>query len=86
MSIHYARHVYDTHANFITQSYYGQGFLRSTFGRDSHLITDPIRIVDVAPQQRVPNLVAYNGSKGRWLVPHLRERMPDVEFVPAARR
>ncbi len=82
ISIHYARHIYDSRPNFITQSHYGQGFLRSTFGRDSHLITDPIRIVDVGPQQRERNLVVYNGSKGRWLVPHLRERMPDVNFVP----
>jgi len=82
VSIHYARHVYDRSANFITQSHYGQGFLRSTFGRDSHLITDPIRIVSVEPQPRERDLVVYNGSKGRWLVPHLRERMPDVRFVP----
>jgi hypothetical protein len=46
------------------------------------LITDPIRDIDIAPQQRVKNLVVYNGTKGRWLVPQLQERMPDVEFRP----
>ncbi len=82
ISIHYARRIYNSHANFITQSYYGQGFLRQTFGRDSHLITDPIRTISVPPTARDSNLVAYNGSKGQWLVPALRERMPDVNFVP----
>lgn len=82
VSIHYARHIYNTYPNFITQSYYGQGFLRSTFGRDSHLITDPIRLVSIPSVKREANLVVYNGSKGKWLVPHLRERMPDVNFVP----
>lgn len=81
VSIHYARHIYERTPNFITQSHYGQGFLRETFGRDSHLITDPIRIVDVPRVDRERNLVVYNGSKGRWLAPHLRERMPNVEFV-----
>lgn len=82
VSIHYARRVYERTPNFITQSYYGQGFLRSTFARDSHLITDPIRIIDIPQVPRARNLVAYNGSKGRWLAPHLRDRMPDVDFVP----
>jgi len=82
ISIHYARRVYDSCPNFITQSFYGQGFLRQTFGRDSHRITDPIRRIEVPPQARDPRLVVYNGAKGRWAVPHLRERMPDVEFRP----
>lgn len=82
VSIHYARHIYNTYPNFITQSYYGQAFLRSTFGRGSHLITDPIRIVDVPSVKREANLVVYNGSKGKWLIPHLRRRLPEVNFVP----
>lgn len=82
ISIHYARHIYKTRQNFITQSFYGQGFLRQTFGCDSHLITDPIRQIDFEKPTREPNLVAYNGTKGQWLIPHLRERMPDVEFLP----
>ena len=81
ISIHYARHIYKTRQNFITQSFYGQGFLKQTFGRDSHLITDPIRLIDIDKPPREPNLVAFNGTKGQWLIPHLRERMPDVEFL-----
>jgi hypothetical protein len=82
VSIRFARHVSNTYPNFITQSYYGQGFLRTVLGRDSHLITDPIRIIDVEPQDRQRDLVVYNGAKGRWMIPHLIERMPDVTFVP----
>jgi hypothetical protein len=82
ISIRYARRISDNYENFITQSYYGQGFLRSVLGREAHLITDPIRVVDVATQQRERDLVVYNGSKGQWMVPRLVERMPDVRFVP----
>lgn len=82
VSIHYARWIYNTYPNFITQSHYGQGFLRQTFQREAHLITDPIRPSAVEAQDRVKNMVAYNGTKGKWLIPHLRKRLPDVNFVP----
>ncbi len=82
VSIHYARHIYKTRQNFITQSFYGQGFLQQTFGRESHLITDPIRLISFDKPPRQSGVVAYNGTKGQWLIPHLRERMPDVEFLP----
>ena len=82
VSIHYARHIYNTRQNFITQSFYGQGFLQQTFGCESHLITDPIRLISLDKPPREADVVAYNGTKGRWLIPHLRERMPDVEFLP----
>ena len=45
-------------------------------------MTDPIRRVHVQPQQRERSLVVYNGAKGWSMVPLLRERMPDVDFVP----
>jgi len=82
VSIRYAESLMKRNINFGTQSHYGQGFLRSTFDRDSFILTDypqPAASVD-APRER--NVVSYNGYKGQWKIDDLRRRLPEVDFVP----
>ncbi len=82
VSIRYAKSLMKRNLNFGTQSHYGQGFLRSTFGRDSFILTDypqPAASINV-PRER--NVVSYNGYKGQWKIDDLRRRLPEVDFVP----
>jgi len=82
-SIAYARRTVRRSINFGTQSFYGQGFVRSYLGRDAFLLTDyPKPRPAVGKVTKIPNLVAYNGAKGRWKIDELRSRLPGVEFRP----
>jgi len=80
VSIRYAKHVADSGVGFFAQSYYARGFCEQVFHRSAHLITDPIRIVEIAPQKRERNVVLYNKAKSWSLVPFVAELLPDVEF------
>lgn len=81
-SIAYAEHVVRRRINFGTQSFYGRGFVREQLGADAFILTDYPRRPRVRPEPREPNLVLYNGAKGRWKVPDLQCRLPDVDFAP----
>ncbi len=81
-SITYARSVVRRNINFGTQSCYGASFIRTRLGRDSFILTDYPRLPSVKPEPRDRNLVLYNGAKGQWKIPDLRERLPDVDFQP----
>ena len=81
-SIRYAESTVRRNINFGTQSYYGQGFIRTRLQRDSFVLTDYPRVATVASQTRESNLVAYNGAKGKYRLPDLRDLLPDVTFVP----
>lgn len=81
ISIEYAERVVKRNINFGTQSYYGQGFIKSQLGRDSFKITDyprPMPSVSHLAKQR--NVVAFNGAKGKWKLQELQPLLPDVEF------
>lgn len=82
ISIAYAERTVRRPINFGTQSFYGQGFISSQLGRESFLLTDYPRIPRIASQKRDPNLVLFNGAKGKWKIAELRERLPDVNFQP----
>ena len=81
-SIRYAEHVVRRNINFGTQSYYGQGFVRTQLGREAFLLTDYPRLPSVRREPRERNLVLYNGAKGQWKIPDLRARLPHVDFRP----
>ena len=82
VSITYAERVVRRNINFGTQSYYGATFLKTHLGRESFMLTDYPRSASVASEPRDRNLVLYNGAKGRWKIPELIDRMPDVKFRP----
>jgi hypothetical protein len=68
--------------NYGTQSFYGQGFVRTELGAEAFQLTDFPRLPHVRPEVRDRNLVLYNGAKGKWKIPDLEMLMPDVNFVP----
>jgi len=82
VSIRYAEHVVRKPINFGTQSYYGQGFVRSQFGQEAFLLTNYSHVPKIGKQDRIPNLVLYNGKKGVWRIPELRALLPEVDFLP----
>jgi hypothetical protein len=82
VSIAYAERTVRRSINFGTQSFYGKGFISTQLGRESFMLTDYPRIPQIRTQKRDPNLVLYNGAKGKWKIPDLRERLPDVDFQP----
>ena len=45
-------------------------------------MTDYLRRPDIAVQERLQNVVLYNGAKGYSKVPELIRLLPDVEFRP----
>lgn len=81
-SIAYARSVVRRPINFGTQSYYGASFVRSHLGREAFMLTDYPRLPEVLPEPRRRDLVLYNGAKGKWKIPDLQQRLPDVDFRP----
>jgi len=81
-SIAYAERVVRRNINFGTQSFYGQGFIRSQLGRESFMLTDYPRLPKVKQQRKDPTLVVYNGAKGKWKIPDLQRRLPEVNFQP----
>lgn len=70
----------DPDVRHFAQSFYAQGFVREVLKREARIITDPIRVVDVAPQPRERNVVIYNEVKSWSMIPAVQELMPDVEF------
>jgi hypothetical protein len=82
ISIEYAERTVRRRINFGTQSFYGQGFVRTQLGSEAFQLTDYPRKPKVAPEPRSKNLVVYNGSKGMWKIPDLQVRLPNVDFVP----
>jgi len=81
ISIRYAESVVKRNINFGTQSYYGQGFIKTQLGREAFKITDyprPMPAVEHLAKQR--NVVAFNGAKGKWKLQELQPLLPDVEF------
>lgn len=82
ISIRYAEHTVGRKINFGTQSFYGQGFVRTQLGADAFQLTDYPRLPQVRPEPRERNLVLYNGAKGKWKIPDLQALLPTVNFVP----
>jgi hypothetical protein len=82
VSIRYAQSLMKREINFGTQSYYGQGFLRSMYNRDSFILTDYPQPASPVNVERERNVVSYNGAKGQWKINDLRRRLPEVDFVP----
>jgi hypothetical protein len=82
VSIEFARKTVARDIHFGTQSFYGKGFIRNHLGRDSFMLTDYPRQLRVGPQVKDPNLVVYNGAKGKWKIDDLRRRLPEVTFQP----
>jgi hypothetical protein len=82
VSIRYAQSLMKREINFGTQSYYGQGFLRSMYNRDSFILTDYPQPASPVNVERERNVVSYNGAKGQWKIDDLRRRLPEVDFVP----
>ena len=81
ISIRYAENVVKRNIHFGTQSYYGQGFIRSQLGRDSFKVTDYPRAMPAVDHLRKRrNVVAFNGAKGKWKLQELQPLLPDVEF------
>ncbi len=82
VSIRYAANLVRRPIHFGTQSFYGQGFVRSVLDRDAFILTDYSRKPVVARQVRDPKLVLYNGKKGIWKIPELRALVPEADFRP----
>ena len=82
VSINYAENLMKRKINFGTQSYYGQGFLRSQYGQEAFLLTDYPQPTVPISVKRDANLVAYNGAKGQWKIGDLHRLLPTVDFVP----
>ncbi len=82
VSIRYAQSLMRRDINFGTQSHYGQGFLRSVYGRDSFILTDYPQSAQPVNIAREQNVVSYNGAKGKWKIDDLRRHLPEVHFVP----
>jgi len=82
ISIEYAERTLRRNINYGTQSFYGQGFVRTQLGAEAFQLTDYPRLPQVRSEQRDRNLVLYNGAKGKWKIPDLQVRLPDVNFVP----
>ena len=82
VSINYAENLMKRKINFGTQSYYGQGFLRSQYGQEAFLLTDYPQPTAPISVKRDANLVAYNGVKGQWKIGDLHRLLPTVDFVP----
>lgn len=80
-SISYAESIVRRGINFGTQSYYGQGFIRSHLGRESFLLTDyPRALPALGSVTKRRNVITFNGAKGRWKLRELQPLLPDVEF------
>jgi len=83
VSIEYARRISRRDIHVGTQSYYGQSFVRRHLNQDAFLLTDyPRPMPSLSDVKRQPNLVAFNGAKGQWKIPELRNLLPDIEFLP----
>ncbi|MDC3376492.1 hypothetical protein OAV85_00630 [Candidatus Nanopelagicales bacterium] len=83
LAIGYAEHVARRNIHFGTQSFYGQGFIRSQLGRESFKVTDyPRSMPALGHIKKSPGLVVYNGAKGRWKLKELQPLLPEVEFRP----
>lgn len=82
VSIRYAERLAARPINHGTQSYYGQGFVRSALGRDAFMLPEYVRPARIPLQPRRPNLVLYNGKKGQWKIPELRALVPEADFQP----
>ena len=81
-SIAYARRVVQRPINVGTQSFYGASFVRTRLGSEAFMLTDYPRLPSVRPEPRQRNVVLYNGAKGKWKIPDLQQRLPDVDFRP----
>ena len=80
-AIRYARHVIDSGIGFFGQSFYARGFIEQVLGAPGPvIITDPIRVVDVAPAARERNVVVYNHAKSWSMIDAVRALLPNVEF------
>jgi hypothetical protein len=82
LSIEYAERTVRRNINFGTQSFYGQGFVRTELGGEAFQLTDYPRLPQVRAEVRDRNLVLYNGAKGKWKIPDLEALLPDVNFMP----
>jgi hypothetical protein len=82
ISIRYARSVVDSPVQFFAQSYYAQGFCRDVLGRPAPVITDPLRVIPLPELPRRSNVIAYNKTKAWSLIPEIKERIPNAEFLP----
>ena len=82
LSMEFAERTVRRNINYGTQSFYGQGFVRTQLGAEAFQLTDYPRLPQVRPEVRDRNLVLYNGAKGKWKIPDLEMLMPDVNFVP----
>lgn len=83
VAIRYAESVVKRNIHFGTQSFYGQGFIRSQLERDSFKVTDyPRPMPAISHISKKANVVTFNGAKGRWKLRELQPLLPDVEFRP----
>ena len=83
VSMHFAKKIIDDpQVQFFAQSYFARGFVREVLDRDAMIITDPIRVVDVAPSPRHRNVVLYNVVKSGSMIAEVQALMPDVDFRP----
>ena len=82
LSIEYAERTVRRNINYGTQSFYGQGFVRTQLGGEAFQLTDYPRLPQVRAEVRDRNLVLYNGAKGKWKIPDLEALLPDVDFMP----
>jgi hypothetical protein len=82
LSIEYAERTVRRNINYGTQSFYGQGFVRTQLGGQAFQLTDYPRLPQVRAEARDRNLVLYNGAKGKWKIPDLQALLPDVDFMP----
>ena len=82
-SIAFAQRTVSREINFGAQSFYGQAFVRRHLQRDAFIITDyPRRAHVPTAVNKDPQLVAYNGKKGRWKIGEIAALLPEVNFVP----
>lgn len=67
----------------LTQSHYAMDYLRRK-GVASEMLTDYLNSDHLTPRQggERENLIAFNPKKGRKVTSLLRERYPDLRFVP----
>ena len=82
IGLRFNKYVMESSIGFMAQSVYAQGFCRSVLGREALPLTDYLRRPDIAVQERLQNVVLYNGAKGYSKVPELIRLLPDVEFRP----
>ena len=82
LSIEFAERTVRRDINYGTQSFYGQGFVRTQLGGEAFQLTDYPRLPKIRAEVRNRNLVLYNGAKGKWKIPDLEALLPDVNFMP----